>query len=143
MLKLIRSSRSQMFFKLGVLENFTTYNFIKKETLAHVLSCEFCEIFKNTFLTEHLWIAASDLCRETYHGLYKVQNWEFCPILDVWQGSKNIPYPHWRKVAQVQYLKFFCIDHIYTNGIGKILKKINYWVQKQIIHFKLNYSCCP
>ena len=24
-------------------------NFIKKETLAQVLSCEFCEIFKNTF----------------------------------------------------------------------------------------------
>ena len=29
-------------------------NFIKKETLAQVLSCEFCEIFKNTFFTEHL-----------------------------------------------------------------------------------------
>ena len=26
---------------------------IKKETLAQVFSCEFCEIFKNTFLTEH------------------------------------------------------------------------------------------
>ena len=25
-------------------------NFIKKETLAHGLSCEFCEVFKNTFL---------------------------------------------------------------------------------------------
>ena len=25
------------------------------ETLAHVFSCEFCEIFKNTFFTEHLW----------------------------------------------------------------------------------------
>ena len=30
-------------------------NFIKKETLAQVLSCEFCEISKNTFFTEHLW----------------------------------------------------------------------------------------
>ena len=29
-------------------------NFIKKETLAQVLSCEFCEISKNTFFTEHL-----------------------------------------------------------------------------------------
>ena len=27
---------------------------IKKETLAHVFSCEFCEISKNTFFTEHL-----------------------------------------------------------------------------------------
>ena len=28
--------------------------FIKKETLAQVFSCEFCEISKNTFFTEHL-----------------------------------------------------------------------------------------
>ena len=30
-------------------------NFIQKETLAQVFSCEFCEIFKNIFFTEHLW----------------------------------------------------------------------------------------
>ena len=30
-------------------------NFIKKETLAEVFSCEFCEFFKNSFFTEHLW----------------------------------------------------------------------------------------
>ena len=29
-------------------------NFIKKETLAEVLSCEFCEIFQNTFSTKYL-----------------------------------------------------------------------------------------
>ena len=34
-------------------------NFIKKETLAQMLSCEFCKIFKNTFFTEHLWMTAS------------------------------------------------------------------------------------
>ena len=33
-------------------------NFIKKETLAQVFSCEFCENFKNTFFTEHLWETA-------------------------------------------------------------------------------------
>ena len=30
-------------------------NFNKKETLAQVFSCGFCEIFKNTFFTEDLW----------------------------------------------------------------------------------------
>ena len=30
-------------------------NFIKRETLAQVFSCEFCKISKNTFFTEHLW----------------------------------------------------------------------------------------
>ena len=34
-------------------------NFIKKEALAQLLSCEYCEISKNTFFTEHLWAAAS------------------------------------------------------------------------------------
>ena len=34
-------------------------NFIKKETLAQVFSCEFCEISKNTFFIEHLWTTAS------------------------------------------------------------------------------------
>ena len=29
-------------------------NFIKKESLARVFSCEFCEISKNTFFAEHL-----------------------------------------------------------------------------------------
>ena len=34
--------------------------FIKKEVLAQVFSCEFCEFSKNTFLTEFLRAAASD-----------------------------------------------------------------------------------
>ena len=34
-------------------------NFIKKETLAQVLSCEFCKIFKNTLFAEHLYVTVS------------------------------------------------------------------------------------
>ena len=34
-------------------------NFIKKENLAQVFSCEFCEISKNTFFRENLWTTAS------------------------------------------------------------------------------------
>ena len=73
-----RSSRPEVFYKKGVLKNFAkftgkhlyqslffnkvagaTCNVIKKETLAQVFSCEFCEISKNTFLTEHVWATAS------------------------------------------------------------------------------------
>ena len=32
--------------------------FIKKEALAQVFSCEFCEIFKNIYFTEHLQATA-------------------------------------------------------------------------------------
>ena len=64
-----RSSHQSCSIKIGVLKNFTKFtgkhlclrpeacNFIKKETLAQVFSCEFCKIFKNTFFTEHLcWL---------------------------------------------------------------------------------------
>ena len=52
--------------KKGVLRDFTKFTgkhlcqrlfFIK--SLAQVFSCEFCEISKNTFFTEHLWTTAS------------------------------------------------------------------------------------
>ena len=32
-------------------------NFIKKETLAQVFSCEFCKISKNTFFIEHIRVS--------------------------------------------------------------------------------------
>ena len=34
-------------------------NFIKKEALPQVFSCQFCQISKKAFLTEHLWATAS------------------------------------------------------------------------------------
>ena len=62
--------------KKGVLRNFTKFTGkhvcqslffnkvaglgLKKETLAQVFSCEFCEISKNTIFTEHLRTTASD-----------------------------------------------------------------------------------
>ena len=45
-----------LFLKIAGLRQ--TWIFMKKETLAKVLSCKFCEIFKNTFFTETL-VAAS------------------------------------------------------------------------------------
>ena len=73
-----RSSRLRCSVKKGVLINFVKFtgkhlcqrlffkkvaglglNFIKKETLAQVFSCEFCEISMNTFFTEHIPTTAS------------------------------------------------------------------------------------
>ena len=63
----------EVFCKKGILRNFAKLtgknlcqslsfnnvageacNFIKKETLVQLFSCEFCDISKNTFFTEHL-----------------------------------------------------------------------------------------
>ena len=63
-----RSSHQRCSIKKGVLRNFARFtgehrpeacNFIQKETLAQVFSCEFSEISKNIFFTEHLWTTAA------------------------------------------------------------------------------------
>ena len=75
----IRSNHQKCSVKKGVLRNFAKFtgkhlyqslffnkvsggacNFLKKETLTQVFSCEFCEISMNIFLTEHLWATASE-----------------------------------------------------------------------------------
>ena len=47
-----------------------------KETLARVFSCEFCEVFKNRFFTEHLLATASEniliFLKECLHGCFTV-----------------------------------------------------------------------
>ena len=45
-------------------------NFIKKETLAQMFSREFCEIFKNTFFTEHLRTTASGVSNLIMSAIY-------------------------------------------------------------------------
>ena len=71
-----RSSHSEVFCKRSVFKNFAKFtgkhqcqslffnkvagrNFIKKETLAQVFTCEFFEIFKNAFLCRPSPVAAS------------------------------------------------------------------------------------
>ena len=54
----IQKQLSEVFYKNIVLKNFVRFtwkNFIKKETLAQVFSCEFCGISKNIFCAKHLW----------------------------------------------------------------------------------------
>ena len=52
--------QSLFFNKVAGLRSTT---FIKKETTAQVFSCEFCEISKNTFFTEHLCTTGSILSK--------------------------------------------------------------------------------
>ena len=44
------------------------YNFIKKETLPQVFSCEFYEIYKHILFKENLWATASG-------NKYRFQGW--------------------------------------------------------------------
>ena len=49
-------------------------NFIKKETLAQVFSCGFCEISKNTFLHSIPLVAASEELILPFGHLKKLKN---------------------------------------------------------------------
>ena len=80
-----------MFYKNGVLRNFSkfagkhlVYNFIKKETLAQVFSCEFFEISKNTFLYRTPPVVASDISpkdKSHYHLRAEHDAWSAPAIL--------------------------------------------------------------
>ena len=74
-MKWFRSNYWRCSLRKGILRNFAkihrktavSKSFFNKvaglspeETLAQVFSCEFCDISKNTFFTEHLWVIASD-----------------------------------------------------------------------------------
>ena len=56
-LKILQNSQENTCTRASILRKLqaSACNFIKKETLAHVFSCKFCKIFRNTFFTEHLW----------------------------------------------------------------------------------------
>ena len=73
-----RSSHPEVFYQKGVLRNFRKFtgkhwcqnlffhkvvgHFIKKEILAQLFSCEFCEISKNNFFHRTPLVAASIPC---------------------------------------------------------------------------------
>ena len=59
-------------FIVNLSKEIVACNFIKKETLAQVFSCEIYEISKNTFSTEHLMTASEDcLTKLLYQRLEK------------------------------------------------------------------------
>ena len=69
-----KSSHLRCSMKIGVLKNFVKFTgkhlcqslfFNKEEALVQVFSCEFCEIFRNTFFDTTPLVAASVLMRQT------------------------------------------------------------------------------
>ena len=65
-----------------------SFNFIKKETLSQVLSCEFCEISKNTIFTEHLRTTVSV---SIYINKY---------ICLIYMGLQFLAVDDWKKVIK-------------------------------------------
>ena len=65
------------------------WNFIKKEAMVQVFSCEFCEIFKDIFFTEHLRASAL-LC---YYEISALDNTlRIVCILRLWNSYGKIQF---------------------------------------------------
>ena len=62
-------------------------NFIKKETLAQVFSCEIREIYKNTFFIEHLWWLLLDF-------ISKIEGWCHTEFFDLITSNYRQIYLH-------------------------------------------------
>ena len=96
---LIGSNNLQQWPITWILSILFYINFIKKENLAQVLTCEFCEISKNTFFTEHLRTTASDstdsneVTEQSHkvHNSYSIPIWiiDICSLL-LKRKNKNI-----------------------------------------------------
>ena len=93
-----RSSLSQMFFRISVLKNFGNFigkhqrwsivsiklqawTLLKRDS-TQVFSCEICDIFKNTFFTEHLRrLLLNKPRRSLWFIVWEVMLWSFSTSL--------------------------------------------------------------
>ena len=75
---IIRRSHRSCSVRKGVCR-FQACNFIEKETLVQVFSCEFWEISRNTFFTEHFWTTVSLLYMHTGNNVKIFQTYCFHP----------------------------------------------------------------
>ena len=117
-----RSSRPEVFCRKGVLRKFTNFagkplcqslffnkvagcNVIKKETLAQVFFCEFCEISKNTFFHRTPLVAASADRHVELHSNSYCRRLSFCKYL-----SHHDPYP---SLSFALFLLFHPLKQLY------------------------------
>ena len=90
-------------------------NFIKKETPTKVFSCKFCEIFKNTFFTEH-FTTASSFCNSSHSFiLQRSFIYLFKPFF-VRKIDKNSQFCH-LFILQIHFI--LCIGNVFYKSKHK------------------------
>ena len=116
-------------------ENNCDFLIIKKETLAQVFSCEFCEISKNTYFIEHLWWntrTEAFLCASWEKGILKVQ---LMKVFIAWREKNDSVYSPTDRVVLMRQIK--------TKNVTKNAKLLDHskfldviWYSKQFSNFR-------
>ena len=94
-LKSFQNSQENNCVRVSFLIKFqaSAYNFIKKETLTHFFSCEFCKIFKNTVFLRTPLVTASVISQPTQRHRKNVVKtscfWSERCLRLVWNGSRD------------------------------------------------------
>ena len=111
-----RSSHRRCSLRKGVLKNFVisprVCNFIKRYTLAQVLSCEFCEnsISKNTFPTEHLGRLLLYMHQPIIYSLWIIF-WTKSQNTNRYQEKSKISFPIEKKAKRYVEISKWSHDH--------------------------------
>ena len=129
-------------------------NFIKKETPTHVFSCEFCELFKNTYFIEHIRVTAFEawsMKKKTHthiEGLWlKFQSyfvyWRCISVVGVWhkwtvKSGLNIIKTELLVICKFSFIKKSLAIFLFTSGWRTIRYLEKTW--DQLINFRLS-SC--
>ena len=165
----------EAFCKKGALRNFTTFtgkhlcqrlpqgcNFIKKETLTQVFSCQFCEISKNAFLLRTPLVAVS-VSSFLLHTKIQMESPELPCKKDVLRNFAKFTGKHlcqrlffnkvaglrsatllkkrlWHKCFPVNFVTFLStpfLQNLFGRIFLKLSKSINFtkFLSKTVIHF--------
>ena len=107
---------------------------LKKETLAQMFSCEFCEISKNTF-TEHLWATASGYLGLIIWVFNKLNVREKSDIINSFAEKRS---PIGFLIHCCDFLKseiyYFVLTCIYHSTYFSISLKRRWWKKKNWNH---------
>ena len=125
----MQNSQENTYAKISLLKSCRRQdcNFIKKEHLAQVFCCEFCEMFKNIFFTEHLRTTASVEWKQQIIGRDKLSTAVKFTISYLFLAVSTM-YVILRKIkAKATFLNF----------TKKIME-----IRNTFLKF-LYFSCCP
>ena len=78
-------------------------NFIKKETLAPVFSCELCEIFKNSFYYRTPSVAGSCICNKISEVCLTILRRQTLNVLNVTISISGKLQENFRKMLQLNF----------------------------------------